>query len=264
MHLSFNARIAALLTVLITTASRGEESHSGEIAPNLPKWSVRTEVLMVAVPEATFLELLPALRSPSTIDAACDKLLEAVKSGKAILTGYPVVFSDQGQRAVGESIVEKRYPVEFEPPQVPQTFGNSTPTKTTRTAPPAPKDGNSTALPSLPFPTSFETRNVGVTLEAESIVSADGKHITINAVPQRVEFLGFDNFGAERIGKIPIPVPDQPRFGVDQPRFALSKVTFSLTIKNGEKLLVAVNPLSKPEKYVEVFVLQANATSINR
>jgi hypothetical protein len=73
---------------------------------------------MVAVPEDLFLELYPMLCSPSNIDAACDKLLEAVKSGKGLLTGRPVLWPNDKTRGIVESIVEFRYPVEYEPPKI--------------------------------------------------------------------------------------------------------------------------------------------------
>ena len=43
-------------------------------------------------------------------------------------------------------------------------------------------------------PTAFETRNVGVALEVDPVVGADGFPIDLNIAPEIVEFEGFINY----------------------------------------------------------------------
>lgn len=100
--------------------------------------NVRVEVLMVAMPQAKLLPLLPDLRDPKKIDAAVAHLLDAVQRKEAILTGYPVVSTLDGQRSVSETIAEKRYPTSFERAQDPPPGG----------APVPPPDGSQTVIDS--------------------------------------------------------------------------------------------------------------------
>ncbi len=201
---------------------------------------------MVVLPESLFLENLPALQSTATIDAATSELLESVKSGEAILTGYPVVCSDSGQRSVIETIVEMRYPVEFDPPQIPQDITTTTVTTVATSDFPNTQPG---------APTLFETRNLGVILEVEPSVSDNGAFIHLNLAPQRTELSDFDSY---KQGS------GTAATSIEQPRFGVSRVTLSLTLRNGERKLIGVHRLSKPEGRVEVFILQATATAINQ
>ena len=209
------------------------------------QWNVRVEVLMVAMPQDKLLPLLPDLRDPKKIDEAVVQMMTAIQRKEAILTGYPMILTLDGKRGVAETIHEKRYPSEFEPPKVPQNAGAA--------APQPAEDANK--INDVVLPTAFEVRNIGVTLEAEPHVGNRGESIRIDLVPQRVELLGFDSYDAIRAanGKI---------LKIDQPQFFTSKVSTSLTVQNGQRTLIAVHLLPKPENYMEVFILQAFATPI--
>lgn len=86
------------------------------------------------------------------------------------LISAPKVTTKFGQRATIQIIREFPYPSKFNPPD--QTSDR-------------------------PTPTSFETRNLGITLETESTLTADDRIICWLS-PRVVEFLGFVNYGAER------------------------------------------------------------------
>src|SRR4029079_9017697 len=96
-------------------------------------------------------------------------------------------------------IREFRYPTEFDPPQIPQNFGNQG-GGTVFLNPLNPLAHSSSGGGNFPVtpttPTAFETRNTGVTLEVEPVVGADGYTIDLNLVPQVVEFEGFINYGS--------------------------------------------------------------------
>jgi hypothetical protein len=211
-----------------------------------PEWKVRVEVLMIAMPQAMFLKHLPDLHDPSKIDDAVDQLLGATQRKEAIITGYPTVSLLDGDRSVTETILEKRYPTEFElpPPNSPKG-GTSAP-------PPGP---DSLLISSNGIPTSFETRNTGVTLEVEAKVESGGESIMLNLVPQRVDLLSFDVYESVKTvsGKIT---------KVDQPQFLVSKTTTRVVVKNGQRTLIGVHSLPKPENYMEVFILQAVASPV--
>src|SRR5207245_10901290 len=105
------------------------------------------------------------------------------------LLSAPKVTTKSGQRAVIEIVREFRYPVTFTPPQVPSLSCGTTTINAT--------------VPVVVTPTTpqtFETRNIGVTLEVEPVVGPDGITIDLNLVPQVVEFEGFINYGSAIFG----------------------------------------------------------------
>src|SRR4030095_9326548 len=127
-------------------------------------------------------------------DPSFQLVIRALNQKKGVdLLSAPRVTTKSGQRAVIEIIREFRYPTEFDPPQIPQNFGN--------TGGNGGGTGVTLQLPgSFPVtpttPTGFETRNTGVTLEVEPVVGPDGYTIDLSLVPQVVEFEGFINYGS--------------------------------------------------------------------
>ena len=101
-------------------------------------------------------------------------------------------------------------------------------------------------------PSNFETRNTGVTLEVEPVVGPDGVTIDLNLVPQVVEFEGFINYGS------PIKTVNPALLGfspstllgttteaitltdnvINQPIFSTRKVTTSVTVWNGQTVVL--------------------------
>ncbi|MEM8952958.1 MAG: hypothetical protein AAGD22_02290 [Verrucomicrobiota bacterium] len=71
-------------------------------------------------------------------------------------------------------------------------------------------------------PTGFETRNVGLTLEVDPVVSNDGKEIDVNLVPELTQHLDEVELGPTASG-VPIKAP----------RFHTAKITTSVTVSNG-------------------------------
>lgn len=70
------------------------------------------------------------------------------------------------------------YPTEYDPPEIPNSFGGGE------------------ALPVTPAtPTAFETRLVGKFIEVEPTVAADDKTISLNLLMEFTDFSGFINYG---------------------------------------------------------------------
>jgi general secretion pathway protein D len=167
-------------------------------------------------------------------------VIRALNQKKGVdLLSAPRVTTKSGQRAVIEIIREFRYPTEFDPPQIPQDFGNIA---TTGLLP-----GVSQAAASFPVtpttPTAFETRNTGVTLEVEPVVGPDGYTIDLNLVPQVVEFEGFINYGSpiqttstNALGQSQINVLTENV--INQPIFSTRKVTTSVSIFDGSTVML--------------------------
>jgi general secretion pathway protein D len=176
-------------------------------------------------------------------------VVRALNQKKGVdLLSAPRVTTKSGQRAVIEIIREFRYPTEFDPPQIPQTFGGNdgggvTVLGGTGGINPL-QSQQAQSFPVTPTtPTAFETRNTGVTLEVEPVVGPDGYTIDLNLVPQVVEFEGFINYGS------PIQTTSSNALGqqivnvitpnvINQPIFSTRKVTTSVSIFDGQTVVL--------------------------
>ena len=209
-----------------------------------PLWNVRVEVMMVSMPQENALAFLPDLRSPDRIESAVAQILRAIERKEATLTGYPMAYTVDDKRVVVETVAERRYPSDFEPPSTPQTFGGAP----RRHLPPQ-------YVAEDPLANAIETRNSGVCLETHSDVSPSGAWIRLAVVATRVELIGFDPYEAVKLesGKI---------VKADQPLFATQKTTATLILRNGQRSLLAVHKPTHPKDEIELLIVQAAATAI--
>jgi general secretion pathway protein D len=112
------------------------------------------------------------------------------KKGVDLMTAPSIVVRG-GQRSKIEVIREFPYPTEFDPPQIPQTFGGGGGLLGGLGG------GTGASFPVTPTtPSSFTFRNTGVTMEVEATVGEDGYTIDLNLAPEVVEFEGFINYGS--------------------------------------------------------------------
>ena len=216
------------------------------IAPLLKaRWNVRVEVQMVAMPEDRALQLLPELQSDkeAQVESACGQIQDMIKKKEAVLLGWPFLITLDGERGVSESIVEKKYPTDFDPPTEPQNI--------TSPAVPAPAPKNVSLVPS-----GWEVRNCGETIEATPKVLEGGKRILLETVPQRVELLRFETYdtGKTRDGSVTQVV---------QPEFATQKYSGSLIVASGRHVLIGFHKLSLPAGQIEFFILKAVALPLD-
>ena len=171
------------------------------------------------------------------------------RKGTDLMTA-PSVVTRSGQRAKIEVIREFIYPTEYDPPEIPQNFGGG---------------GNNNggggggggigglvgaggavanSFPVTPAnPTAFEMRPVGVTLEVDPVVGADGFTIELNIAPEVVEFEGFINYGSpiqtsaiDALGQPTTVVLTENR--IEQPVFATRKLTTAVTIWDGQTVAI--------------------------
>ena len=207
------------------------------------EWNVWVEVLMVAMPQEKAIALLPDLRNPDKVDSAVTQIFSAIERKEATITGWPAAYTLDGVRCVAEAIFEKRYPTEFEPPQTPQNLASSQPSDLK----PVTSD--------FPIPSSFETRNIGATLEVQPSVLPGGEWIKLEMVPQRVGLLGFDSYEAvkSKSGKV---------LKIDQPQFHTAKTSGTFMVRNNQWNLVAIHKPVQPENQIELFIARATATAI--
>ena len=160
------------------------------------------------------------------------------KKGVDLLTA-PSIVSRSGQRAKIEIIREFPYPTDFDPPQIPQTFGGSTLQGGGLNG----GLGQTSAISSFPVtpttPTTFAVRNTGVSMEVDPVIGEDGNTIDLTIAPEVVEFEGFINFGSpintggtNALGVATTVVLTENR--IEQPVFATRKLNTAVTIWDGQ------------------------------
>jgi general secretion pathway protein D len=164
------------------------------------------------------------------------------KKGTDLMTA-PSVTAKSGQKATIEIIREFIYPTEYEPPELPNSVGQSSGVL-------LPGVGGTTggstggSFPVTPAtPTAFETRNTGVTLEIEPTIGENDFVIDLRFVPEIVEFEGFINYGSpiqsngsDILGNTITTVITENR--IEMPVFSARRVNTALTIYDGYTVAV--------------------------
>jgi general secretion pathway protein D len=160
------------------------------------------------------------------------------KKGSDLMTA-PSVTARSGEKATIEIIREFIYPTEYEPPELPNSVGGGGGFGGGGVL-----GGGAQSFPVTPAtPTSFETRNTGVTLEIAPNIGANNFVIDLNFAPEIVEFEGFINYGS------PIQSPSTDLLGnpttvtitenrIEMPVFSKRSVTTALTIFDGYTVAV--------------------------
>ena len=158
-------------------------------------------------------------------------VLRALNQQKGIdLVSAPKVTTKSGQRATIQIVREFRYPAEYDLPQVTGVAG-------------------SVFTPATPTsPTSFDKRDVGITLEVEPTVGPDGYTIDLILSPRVVEFEGFINYGSPintTATLIISPFVPGPSANVlvsanviNRPVFSSREVTTEVTVYDGQTVVL--------------------------
>ena len=219
----------------------------GNRSGNLAISANAIDALLFGVPGAT--SLAPGIFGLSGVftDPQFQVVIRALNQKKGVdLLSAPRVTTKSGQRAVIEIVREFRYPTQFDPPKIPDSVGSNVGGNLGALDPVTGlfAGGSVNSFPVTPTtPTSFETRNTGVTLEVEPVVGPDGVTIDLNLVPQVVEFEGFINYGspiqtttAGPMG-IPITAVITPNT-INQPIFNSRKVTTSVSVWDGQTVVL--------------------------
>lgn len=178
-------------------------------------------------------------------------VIRALAQRKGVdLMSAPSVTTKGGQRATIEVVREFIYPTEFDPPQVPTNVGGNL----------GGGGGAGGSIPVTPTtPTAFEMRPVGVRMEVDPTVGADGYTIDLNLLPEVTEFDGFINYGSpifssgqtnllDAFGNVIFdflgnPITRSERILlteniINQPVFSTRKVTTSVTVWDGQTVVL--------------------------
>lgn len=170
-------------------------------------------------------------------------VVRALNQSKGVdLLSAPRVTTKSGQKATIEIIREFLYPTQFQPPQIPQQFGNTGSNFNVSGA--GGGSGGSAAFPVTPTtPTNFEKRNTGVTLEVDPVIGPDNFTIDLTLQPQVVDFDGFINYGSpiqtvsSNLLGMSSPVILTPNV-INQPIFSVRKVSTSVSVYDGSTVVL--------------------------
>lgn len=117
------------------------------------------------------------------------RALAQAKSSDMLSDSHVVVLP--GQIGKIEQVREFIYPTEYDPPEVPNSFGVFQIGNTIYVNPATPPE-----FPATPAtPTAFETRKLGQLIEVEPTVAADNKTVSLNVLFDLSDFSGFINYG---------------------------------------------------------------------
>ncbi|MDQ3621242.1 MAG: hypothetical protein M3463_01965 [Verrucomicrobiota bacterium] len=218
-RLRFTALIVLGLAILAGSALQARAQP--------PRWTVRVELMIVALPEAEAMMLVPPLREEATREAAMRKLWRSVAAGTAELIAWPVMQALDGEKMEGAGSLrflagsgeEVRYGTEC-----------------VRCCP----------------PTAYETRNTGVHLQCQPHLHEDGRTLLLDLVAEHVELLRFTRFRGETTYE------GIRQFG-EQPEFFRARVQTTVTVRTGEPLLLGVYQRPEAEERWELFILKASA-----
>jgi len=231
---------AAVLCVSIHSNAQ-EKAEATTEPTKIDHRNVLIELQAVVIPQKTAIPIIKDLMNPEKAAAAYDQVHTLIGDGTAKLIAWPMLTTKSGSRATSEDIQEYRYPTEFEPSGV-GIYLEEKDGKYAKTP------GEITGLELPAIPKAFETRNIGVTLEVEPTISADGKMIDMSLAPQHVRLKAMNKVTLEN-GKSKVVI--------EQPEFVTFKVSTTLTVRSGEWKLLGIYTPSEPKEHLELFIIKA-------
>jgi len=174
-------------------------------------------------------------------------VIRALNQKKGIdLMAAPSVTTQSGKQATITLSRIFYYPTEFEPPQIPQSTGGGAQNINGLV-----QEQDPVVTPS--FPTSFEKRDIGVTLTVDPTIGPDGYTIDMSLAPEVIDFDGFINYGSpiyapQRTGVVvlsnAIVFPNLFRQQlltqnvINQPIFSKRKVETSVTVYDSQTVVL--------------------------
>jgi hypothetical protein len=229
-------------------AKLGGFEPAPDAAENVPG-EVFIDMLVVSIPDSSAIPLIETLNDPTKTETAYRKVLELLQSKKARLVSWPMIRTKTGNRAVSENITEVRYAIEFDTDKVEPAAGGDEAKKAdaaaAAAAPPGPQAPPAVGV----MPTTFETRNAGVTLEIEPVIMDNGKVIDMQYAAQHVQLLGWDPVTVHEKEQVTVRIP--------QPRFHTNKVSSNSSLNAGQHALIGIFRSGDAKDETELFILRA-------
>ncbi|RYD61172.1 MAG: type II and III secretion system protein, partial [Verrucomicrobiaceae bacterium] len=116
-------------------------------------------------------------------DASIQMLMRGLDQKKNVdMMAKPAIMTRSGQSSSIAIVREFIYATEYEPPELPNSTGNTVGGQTTPVTPAT--------------PTAFDTRDVGITLEVLPVVDENKQYINVTLNPVFSDFDGYVNYGS--------------------------------------------------------------------
>src|SRR4051794_41141740 len=109
----------SLLCAVLLSSAWAEPKQPVLSSPGRP---VTAECQMIIVSDKQALQLVPSLSDDATKAATWAHVLEMVAKGEVTLAGTLLARGNLGEKLTASSVEEVRYPTEFNPPPVPESF----------------------------------------------------------------------------------------------------------------------------------------------
>ena len=197
---------------------------------NEPHDNIEIDVSFVAFGLKEIEEM--ARRSPTTAPTQ-EGILKAWMAGKGKLLSSSKTTTIPGQQAKTEGVLERIYPTEYEPPRV---YDRHAPTT---------KDD----WMSQPTPGGFQTRILGLTVNATAVVSDDRKTISVPMNPELAEFIRWNNIEAGEVEGT-----RKSTMWMAQPDFFVRRTTTSFDIPADRTLVSGGMPDSTGKLVTYIFI----------
>ena len=176
-----------LMALVLPWSSAAWAEGYDPFAPDLNRpRMVRVQVEFVEVKQSSYLALMETEQKTADATGLRRRVVGLVEQGEASVLETMLVMGRSGEKATVESICERIYPSEYEPPgSLPGSFAST------------PIQGLGGGFKFHPLaaaftvPTSFETRNVGSTLEIAPNVGELGQLVDVQLAPEIVRFAGY-------------------------------------------------------------------------
>ncbi len=208
----FNEAIATLVL-------RGTEKHHEILTAALENFTSNSErqlhviVEFIEVEHLDFSDWLLDNRLSGDATELRKEVQEWLHDKRGTILETSMVTARSGQRAKTESGDEFIYPTEVSPPSMPSTLTL----------------GEKAQLPdSGPYPSAFETRNLGVTLEVDPVLGADDTTIDLSLAPEIIKLNGHSDWFSEE-------TPDAMK--ISMPIFHRMKISTQVTLLDGRYVL---------------------------
>ena len=207
----------------------------------VPSPNISVELQVVALPRAAALPLMRELLDPTKTEQAYEKIQGMLVAGTARLVGWPTLVTRPGQRTVAEGVTEFRYPTEF-------SSGGVGIYLTADGKDFLKQDAKISGVPLDAVPTSFETRNLGVTLELDPMLASDDQMIDVNVRAQ--------NTWLKEMRSVKIERDVNEKITVEQPVIGANNVTTFLSLKSGQRVLLGSFTNSEAPDHMELFLFK--------
>jgi hypothetical protein len=209
-------------------------------APSANDWKIYVEMKVFAGTAKKLNPLVAELRDETKVNDAAAKLEKMTESGDAELVGTIATQTIDSHKIYAFQGEQIRYPIEFEIASVIEGKAGQA----------ANPDGRR----DIAYPiTTYETRDVGLSLEFDPSVSDDGKRFVVYAKPKRSWFLKWDEFEIGRLA-------NNDKIITKQPRFAEAGSSGTFAMSNHERVLLGIHTVPGSPDKMEVMLLRVWTT----